>query len=371
MKIHTETLFRPFRFGPTTLWNRIVMAPMTRSRCPEGVPTPEVRDYYQRRAEGGVGLIVTEGTVIDHPGASGYPAVPRMFGDDALDGWKPIIEAAHSAGAAIIPQLWHVGSVRQRGMEPDPEIPGFGPSPVVHPSLGENGEAPEELDEQDILEIIGAFADAAANARSIGFDGVEIHGAHGYLVDQFMWEKTNQRTDSWGGSLENRLRFPVEVVRAVRDATGPDFPIVFRFSQWKSGDYRARLARDPSELERLLTPLAEAGVDVFHASTRKYWKPEFRGSELNLAGWTRSVTGLPVITVGSVGLDGDFLGAFMGRGANPAGIEPLIERMEREEFDLVAVGRALIADAQWPLKVQKGHFEDVRPFTPEMLETLE
>ena len=136
------------------------------------------------------------------------------------------------------------------------------------------------------------------------------------------------------------------------------------------GDYRAKPARNPQELEALLIPLAEAEVDVFHASTRNYWKPEFKGSDLNLAGWTRKITGRPTITVGSVGLDGDFLRAFMGKGAGPEGIENLIERMERDEFDLVAVGRALIADPQWPIKVQTGHFEDIEPFNPEALAKL-
>ncbi len=370
MKTQTETLFRPLPFGSTTLWNRIVMAPMTRSQSPGGIPTAEVASYYRERAEGGVALIITEGTVVDHPGSNGYPSVPRIYGDDALTGWRHVVEAVHGAGGAIIPQLWHVGSVRQPGMEPDPSVGGFGPSAVIHPTHGEEGTPPTALGESDITAVIDAFARAAADAQSVGFDGVEIHGAHGYLVDQFLWEKTNQRTDHYGGSPENRLRFATELVSAVRAAVGADFPIVFRFSQWKMGDYRAKMARDPQELEALLTPLAEAGVDVFHASTRKYWKPEFKGSNLNLAGWTRKITGCPTITVGSVGLDSDFLSAFMGKGAGPEGIENLIERMERGEFDLVAVGRALIADPQWPTKIQNGHFEDIEPFNPETLATL-
>ncbi len=370
MTIHTETLFRPFPFGSTTLWNRIVMAPMTRSHSPGGIPTPEVAAYYRKRAEGGAALIITEGTVVGCPGSNGYPAVPRIYGDDALDGWRHVVEEVHHAGSAIIPQLWHVGSVRQPGMEPDPSVGGFGPSPLLHPTHGEEGTPPTALEAGGIEGVIEAFAQGAVNARSVGFDGVEIHGAHGYLVDQFLWEKTNHRTDHYGGSPENRLRFATELVAAVRAAVGADFQIVFRFSQWKMGDYRAKLVSEPQELEALLTPLAEAGVDVFHASTRKYWKPEFKDSNLNLAGWTRKITGLPTITVGSVGLDSDFLGAFMGKGADPMSIENLLERLERDEFDLVAVGRALIADPQWPTKVQQGHFDDIEPFTAEALATL-
>lgn len=370
MNITTDTLFRPLPFGSTTLWNRIVMAPMTRSHSPGGIPTPEVSTYYRKRAEGGVALIVTEGAVVDHPGANGYPSVPRIYGDDALEGWRRVVEEVHAAGSAIIPQLWHVGSVRQPGMEPDPAVGGFGPSTVPHPTHGDDGTPPTALGEKDIENVVEAFAQGAVNARSVGFDGVEIHGAHGYLVDQFLWEKTNQRTDGYGGSPERRLRFATELIEAVRAAVGPEFPIVFRFSQWKMGDYRGKLVRSPQELESLLTPLADAGVDIFHASTRKYWKPEFEGSELNLAGWTRKLTGRPTITVGSVGLDGDFLGAFMGKGADPTGIENLLERMERDEFDMVAVGRALIADPQWPTKVQDGRFDEIEPFAPESLATL-
>ncbi len=370
MNIHAETLFRPFPFGPTTLWNRIVMAPMTRSHSPGGIPTSDVASYYRKRAEGGAALIITEGTVVEHPGSNGYPAVPRIYGDDALKGWRQVVEEVHHAGSAIIPQLWHVGSVRQPGMEPDPSVGGFGPSAVPHPTHGETGIPPMPLGDDGIETVIEAFAQGAANARSVGFDGVEIHGAHGYLVDQFLWEKTNRRTDGYGGSLEHRLRFATELIGAVRAAVGPEFPVVFRFSQWKMGDYRGKLVRDPQELEALLIPLAEAGVDIFHASTRTYWKPEFKDSHLNLAGWTRKITGRPTITVGSVGLDSDFLGAFMGKGADPMGIENLLERLERDEFDLVAVGRALIADPQWPTKVQKGHFDDIKPFTPEALATL-
>ncbi|HHQ49475.1 MAG TPA: 12-oxophytodienoate reductase, partial [Acidobacteria bacterium] len=261
-----DTLFRPFPFGKTTLPNRIVMAPMTRSKSPGGVPTAEVAAYYRRRAEGGVGLIVTEGTVIDHPAANGYPGVPHLYGEQALAGWRRVVEEVHDAGGVIVPQLWHVGSVRQRGMEPDPEVPGYGPSAVPHPGV-ENGEPPVEMGEADIADVIEAFARAAADARAVGFDGVEIHGAHGYLIDQFFWHRTNQRRDRWGGDLAGRSRFGLEIVRAVRRAVGPGFPVILRFSQWKMGDYGGRLVESPAELERFLIPFVDAGVDIFHAST--------------------------------------------------------------------------------------------------------
>jgi 2,4-dienoyl-CoA reductase-like NADH-dependent reductase (Old Yellow Enzyme family) len=254
-------------------------------------------------------------------------------------------------------------------MEPDPEVPGYGPSAVPHPGV-KDAEVPVEMSEADIAEVIDAFGRAAANARAVGFDGVEIHGAHGYLIDQFFWERTNRRTDRWGGDLERRLRFGVEVVRAVRRAVGPGFPVILRFSQWKMGAYDGCLVETPGELERFLTPFVEAGVDVFHASTRRYWEPEFPGSELNLAGWTKKLTGRPVITVGSVGLDSDFLGAFAGRSPKATGIDELLRRMEAGEFDLVAVGRALLADPRWPAKIREGRSDEIVPFTPECLHEL-
>ena len=193
-KCSLAPLFRPVAFGGATCRNRIVMAPMTRSQCPGHVPNDRVVEDYRRRAAGGVGLIVTEGPTVDHPGASGYPDVPAFHGDEALAGWRRVVEAAHGEGALIIPQLWHVGSIRQQGAQPDPSVPGYGPSAVVHPFLVERGGvAPIELTERDIADIVAAFASAAASARDLGFDGVALHGAHSYLIAQFFWDVPNRR----------------------------------------------------------------------------------------------------------------------------------------------------------------------------------
>jgi 2,4-dienoyl-CoA reductase-like NADH-dependent reductase (Old Yellow Enzyme family) len=170
--------------------------------------------------------------------------------------------------------------------------------------------------------------------------------------------------------MASRSRFGLEIVRAARRAVGPDFPIVLRFSQWKTGDPNGRLVRTPEDLERFLGPFVDAGVDIFHASTHRYWEPEFPGSKLNLAGWARKLTGKPAITVGSVGLDTDFLTAFRGRSAQPTGIEELLRRLEADEFDLVAVGRALLADPQWPAKIREGRLDEIVPFTRECLARL-
>jgi 2,4-dienoyl-CoA reductase-like NADH-dependent reductase (Old Yellow Enzyme family) len=226
------------------------------------------------------------------------------------------------------------------------------------------------MTQADLDEVIAAFAEAAATAERIGFDGVELHGAHGYLIDQFLWAGTNRRTDAYGGDPVARTKFAAEIVAAVRDSVSADFPVLFRYSQWKSDNYDARLAETPQELEAVLTPLAAAGVDAFHASTRRYWLPEFDGSDLNLAGWTKKLTGKPTITVGSVGLDGDFIKAFMGESSKVASLDNLLDRLERDEFDLVAVGRALLQDPEWAAKVLDGRFEELGSYDPKALSTL-
>jgi 2,4-dienoyl-CoA reductase-like NADH-dependent reductase (Old Yellow Enzyme family) len=363
-----NALFEPFRLGGLELPTRVVMAPMTRSFSPGGVPNAKVVEYYRRRAAAGVGLIITEGTTVGHKASNGYPHVPRFHGEDALAGWKQVVDAVHAEGGRIVPQLWHVGSVRRLGTEPDASVPGFGPSEKV-----KDGQVVVHgMTREDIQDVIAAFARAASDAQAIGMDGVEIHGAHGYLIDQFFWEGSNQRTDEYGGSLANRSRFAIELIQAVRAAVGPDFPIIFRFSQWKQQDYTARLVTTSEALGEFLKPLADAGVDIFHCSTRRFWEPEFEGSDLNLAGWTRQLTGKPTITVGSVGLDGEFL-QFMvktDKVAQPANIEGLLERLNKEEFDLVAVGRALLVDPDWAVKVREGRMQDILPFSRDALGSL-
>ncbi|MCQ6559990.1 NADH:flavin oxidoreductase [Paenibacillus mendelii] len=361
-----DTLFKPFESEKLNLLNRIVMAPMTRSFSPGGVPGPDVAAYYKRRAENGVGLIVTEGTLINHPAATGDPNVPNFHGEKALEGWAQVVAAVHEAGGRIVPQLWHVGMTRTNGSLPNPEAPSIGPS-----GLDLNGERVNEpMTKEEIDYIVQAFAQAAADAKRIGFDGIELHGAHGYLIDQFLWERTNQRTDEYGGSMIARTRFAAEVVRACRLAVGPDFPIILRLSQWKSSQYDAKLAGTPELLAQLLRPLVDAGVDIFHCSTRRFWEPEFEGSTLNFAGWVKRLTGKPTITVGSVGLDKEFLGAFIGKNAGVADLNELLTRIGQDEFDLVAIGRALLIDPAWAEKVRMGKFEELVPFNAESLKTL-
>jgi 2,4-dienoyl-CoA reductase-like NADH-dependent reductase (Old Yellow Enzyme family) len=363
-----EALFRPFTIGRLTVSNRIVMAPMTRNYSTDGVPGPDVAAYYARRAEHGVGLIITEGTVVDHPASANSPKVPRFFGDAPLAGWARVVEAVHAAGGRIVPQLWHVGTERKVGDLPNPGVAPVGPS-----GLSLTGESmTEPMTEAEIDDVVAAFAQGAADAQRLGFDGVELHGAHGYLIDQFFWERTNRRTDRYGGALVARTRFAADIVTACRRAVAPDFPIILRFSQWKIRDFEARLVDTPTALEAFLTPLVMAGVDAFHCSTRRFWLPAFADSPLTLAGWTRKLSGRPTIAVGSVGLDGtEFLDAFLeGKGANNASLQAVVELLERGEADLVAAGRALLTDPAWVEKVRDGRNDELMPFRVEALQSL-
>ncbi|MFJ8155303.1 NADH:flavin oxidoreductase [Streptomyces sp. NPDC094468] len=362
-----EILARPIALNGLTVPNRIVMAPMTRQFSPGGVPGEDVVSYYSRRAAAGVGLIVTEGTYVGHDSAGQSTRIPRFHGEEQLAGWAKVAEGVHAAGGTIVPQLWHIGMVRKQGQPPVADAPAVGPSGIRLDGTEGEGKA---MTSKDLDDVIRAFAEAAAAAERIGFDGVELHGAHGYLLDQFLWAGTNRRTDAYGGDPVARTRFAAEIVAAVRASVSPEFPVIFRYSQWKSDNYDARLAETPEELEAILTPLAAAGVDVFHASTRRYWLPEFEDSDLNLAGWTKKLTGKPTITVGSVGLDGDFIKGFQGEGSPVRGIDDLLDSLEREEYDMVAVGRALLQDPEWAAKVLAGRTGELASYDAAALKTL-
>ena len=365
-----EELFSPFLHRKFQLPTRLVMAPMTRGFSPDGVPGEDVAAYYGRRAENEVGLIITEGTLIDEPSSSGDVNWPHMYGGRALRGWKAVCEAVHRSDCKIASQLWHVGMARQMDAEvPNPQCPPIGPSGIELLSLRKTQ---PEMSLTKIAEVIDAYARAAATAKKLGFDAVEIHGAHGYLIDQFLWSETNHRSDSYGGDHVGRTRFAREVVQAVRKAVGSQFPIIFRFSQWKLNHYEARLAETPEQLADILLPLSEAGVDIFHASTHEYDIPAFEGSHLNLAGWAKKISGKPSITVGSVGLDCNYVDSYRNGSehAHATSIERVLQRLSAGEFDLVAVGRALLADPEWGSKIHAGQDEAVQGFSKRDLARL-
>ncbi len=362
-----DILFEPFELGTLSLSNRIVMAPMTRSFSPGNVPGEEVAAYYRRRAEGEVGLIITEGVSPNTVTATGTPNVPNIVTDGAKEGWRKVVDDVHKAGGKIGIQLWHEGPYRNPSKTAHPEVSSWSASgmKVVGKQLW------DPMSEAEIETAITEFVDAAVAARDLGFDCVEFHGAHSYLLDSFFWDQTNLRDDKWGGDWRGRTALAREIIQRTREIVGADYPLIIRLSQWKQQDFAASSAKTPAALEEWLGLLVEAGVDAFHCSQRRFWEPCFEGDDKNFAGWAKALTGKPAISVGSVGLSGDFT-AIYGEdgGSEPASLDGLIDRMESGEFDLIAIGRALLKDPQWAVKIREGRNGDLLDFDKADLMTL-
>jgi 2,4-dienoyl-CoA reductase-like NADH-dependent reductase (Old Yellow Enzyme family) len=361
-----DIFFQPVEFGNLKLPNRIVMAPMTRGFSPGNVPGEDVAGYYRRRAEGGVGLILTEGVSTNTTTASGTPNVPNIVTQKAKTGWKNVVDEVKKAGGKTGIQLWHEGPFRNPAKTAHPDVPSWSASGVKVP--GKALWAP--MSEAEIETAIMEYVNAAVAAKEIGFDCVEFHGAHSYLIDSFFWDQTNHRDDQWGGDWAGRTRFACEIIRRTRERVGAAYPLIIRLSQWKQQDFDAKPAPTPDEMSAWLHPLVAAGIDIFHCSQRRFWEAEFEGSDLNFAGWVTKLTGKPSISVGSVGLSGEFTASYAGEVSKPASLDNLIARMERGEFDLIAVGRALLHDPQWANKIREGRTSELMEYTKDALTTL-
>ncbi|MGR6520242.1 oxidoreductase (plasmid) [Rhodococcus erythropolis] len=359
-----EPLYESFELSSWKARNRFVMAPMTRESSPGGIPNAHDVEYYRQRAAGGVGTIFTEGTLVRGPAAGSSSGMPHMYGEQSAAGWRRVVEAVHGEGAAIISQLMHMGVMRGAEPEFEPHLASVGPS-----GIGVDGERlGRELTLADLDAIVAAYVESANLASELGFDGIEIHGAHGMVLDTFIWSRTNQRTDRYGGTLQNRIKFPTEVVSAVRDAVGPNFPISYRFSQWKVGAYDAVVASTPTELEQVLVPLADAGVNILHPSTRRHWLPAFplenaTDRQLGLSGWAKKLAGLPTIMVGSVAVNRPFVGdEAPDEHDREHKLRYVMEQYDRGEFDLLALGRPLLADPEWVNKIRSDDSTNIVEF---------
>ena len=357
-------LFDEYKLKNLILRNRVVMAPMTRNQSPGGIPTSDVISYYARRAKAEVGLIITEGIEVSHIASSAYPNVPRLDTNKAREGWKKVVDGIKNNNGAVIAQLWHCGGFRKLGMQPNPEVPGYTASGLVKPGK----KVAHEMTLQDIKETIDAYASDAKICQELGFDGVEIHGAHGYLIDNFLWGGTNIREDSYGGSIQKRSQFVSDIIKAVKENVDSQFIVGLRFSQWKQHDFSAKLASTPDDLKKILMPPVEAGLDFLHSSMRRFWESEFEGSDENLAYWTKKISNIPTIGVGSVGLDSDFID--MTAPATPTSIDKALDDIKKQKYDLIAVGRALLSDYKWVVKMKEGRLNDVIPYTKDALLNL-
>jgi 2,4-dienoyl-CoA reductase-like NADH-dependent reductase (Old Yellow Enzyme family) len=358
--VSLEDLFDSYRLKSLNLKNRFVLLAMSRYHSTGGIPNEDLLAFHTRRAAAGVSLQLAGATAIDRPGANNHPDLAH-FRPDTYEAWREIVDATHREGGLLGVQIWHAGALFNVRDDWTPG-PIESPSGLERPGL-EKGVA---MTEDMIHATIDAFGEAARMARELGFDTVEIHAAHGFLIDQFFWDETNHRTDHWGGpTIAERSRFGVEVAKAVRKAVGDDYPVLMKISQWKEQDYDAKLARTPEEMAEWLNPFVEAGVDMFDCSQRRFWETEFEGSDLNFAGGVKKVTGIPTISLGSVGLNTEVMEFITGEtAAEPAPLDEMLRRYDRGDFDLVGIGRALLGDPEWVRKLEQGRFDELKAIYP-------
>ncbi|XHU81803.1 alkene reductase [Peribacillus muralis] len=328
-------IFEPVSIGAWNLRTRTAMAPMTRSFADNetGVVNDAIVQYYRKRAQDGIGLIITEGIVIS-PRAKGNPGVPGLYTQEQINEWKKVTEAVHAEGGTIIAQIWHVG--RASHHEIAGGLPPQAPSPIAAEGkvsrFGKPYDRPEEMTEQDIAQVVDQYKQAAKNAIDAGFDGVEIHGAHGYLIDQFNSDTSNKRTDRYGGDLKQRLTFLKEVLNAVIDAVGADRTLI-RFSAFKI-DQPTYMWEDPEQaIETFIEAFNETGVKMIHPSTMEFTKPIAGGAtlhELVRRHWDGVIVGV---------------GGFDPETAEAA--------LEKGIIDVAAIGRPLIANPDYLTKIKQ------------------
>ncbi len=329
----------PARLGHLTLRKRVVLAPMSRvSARPDGTPSDRMVSYYASFAEGGFGLVITEGTFTDLAFSRGYADQPGLATQAHVDGWARVTEAVHAHGVPVIAQLMHAGALSQLLLRT------AGPSAVQPkgekmPEYGGEGAypLPKEMTDADIEAAITGHAHAAANARAAGFDGVEIHSANGYLLDQFITTYTNGRMDRFGGTPEARATMPRDTLLSVRAAVGEDFIVGIRLSQTKVNDLDYRWS-GKAEAEAIFRTLADAKPDYLHiASEGRDWKETARIGATTITHLAREVTGLPVITNGGMH-------------------EPELAReiLLEGHGDFVSLARGALANPDWPALLAAG-----------------
>lgn len=360
----TKLLFETVTLGNTTLGNRVGVAPMTRtSATPEGLATDQMVSYYASFARGEFGLIITEGIYPDDKYSQGYFNQPGIVNDEQVQSWRKVVDSVHQAGAKIFAQLMHAGALSQGNRFVKETI-----APSVVQPKGEQMEfyggkgsfpSPKEATKEDIKNVINGFVMAAKHAKSARFDGVEIHGANGYILDQFLTDYTNKRTDEYGGSTENRVRLLVEVSKAVRKAVGQDFTVGIRISQGKVNDYTHKWAGKEKDAEIIFGQLGQAGLDFIHVTEYEAWQPAFPEGEgtsaadsafgdggASLAALAKKYGGTPVIANGHL--------------EDPAKAGEVIEKGEADVFTL---GKGALANHDWVKKVKSG--EPLAEFQPE------
>ena len=341
MTIERSPLFTPTTIANSKLKNRLVVAPMTRvSANANGTMTKQMARYYQNFADGGFALIITEGLYTDKSYSQAYRYQPGIASLQQAQSWQPLISKVQAKGGLLIAQLMHAGALSQYNKyatetsAPSPVRP-LGKQMPFYYGEGHYGQ-PKEMTDKNIKEVIQGFVTSALNAKSAGFNGVEIHGANGYLLDQFLTDYTNQRNDQYGGSLENRLRIYQEIFLAVRAAVGNEFIVGVRFSQKKVNDSEHVWLDGENAAQQIFTLVKTCQLDYIHTTEPVLTAPAFSGSP-SLASLAKKYSGLPVIANG---------GVFEASLATRA--------LENNQADMVAVGRAALVNQNWPEAVKQG-----------------
>lgn len=339
--LNFDKLFTTRSINNLTLHNSLVVAPMTRvSASEDGIASERMRSYYQDFIRGGFSLIITEGIYIDQKWSQTYQFQAGITNDEQAQAWKLVTQAVHVRGGKIFAQIQHSGALSQGNFFNKGSV---GPS-AVRPK-GEQlsfyrGEGeypiPRELDEIEIHEIIQSFADAAERAiNSAGFDGIEIHGANGYLLDQFLTDYSNTRTDKWGGNTANRLRLSLEVIKAVRKRLGKEIPVGIRISQGKVNDFFHKWVNGEEDAKTVFEALANSGVDYIHVTEFEAWQPAFKDNQLSFVQLARKYApDLVIIANGSLHIP-----------------ERAVQILN-DGADFIAIGRGALANHNWPLLIQ-------------------
>ncbi|MDX1809974.1 MAG: hypothetical protein R3331_10575 [Sulfurospirillaceae bacterium] len=323
-------LFTPLKIKDFTLKNRIGLAPMTRMSASENsIPREDVLDLLIHRAKSGVSIIYTEAIVTDYESSQGYPGQARILTQPQIDAWKTVVEAIHKEGSIAIMQMFHCG--RMAWPEVNPANRSIAPSPIApqsdNPLTGSAYPVPDAMSQFDIDHVINGFVETAKGAIEAGFDGVEIHGAHGYLISQFLSFYSNQRNDKYGGTEENRYRFAHEVIQAVSKVIPDDRLLIFRISNWGIADMEVSLFGSKDEYQKIIKDLSKEPIDAISVSTYEYDQKAF-GTDKNMAQLTRAMTDLPIMICGSI--------------YDRAGAEEALE-----DADIVLSAKSLLLNPNW------------------------
>ena len=297
-----DILFSPFYIKNYVFKNRIGVAPMTRmSSIKDSIPRQDVLDFLVKRAENGAAIVYTEAIVTDYESAQGYPGQARMLTQRQIDAWKPVVKAIQDKGAIAIMQMFHCGRMAWQEVNPANRV--IAPSPIPpkqdNPLTGKPYPVPDEMTKFDIDHVITGFVETAKGAVEAGFDGIEIHGAHGYLINNFLSSYSNQRTDEYGGTVENRFRFSNEVIQSVHKVVPEDRLLTFRISNWGVADMEVSLFKNKDEWQELIKLLSKEPIDAISVSTFRYKNKAF-GTDRNMAQITREVTDLPIMICGQI-----------------------------------------------------------------------